>query len=88
MRAIYGEQPANQFNADLCLDFISVLKRTRKDYCQATPYELFTGDSIDYMKDFRCLWGELVVVKKPKIVTCDRRMGYDSQEIYEQDRSH
>ena len=43
-------------NVDLCLDTISVLNRTRKEGYQATPYELFTGDSVDYMRDFRCCW--------------------------------
>ena len=47
-------------NVDLCLDTISVLNRTRKEGYQATPYELFTGDSIDHTRDFRCRWGELI----------------------------
>ena len=74
VRAIYGYLPANQFNVDLCLDTISVLNRTRKEGYQATPYELFTGDSIDHMRDFRCRWGELVIVKKPKGVSSDLRV--------------
>ena len=63
---MYGYIPANQFNIDLCLATISVLNRTMKDGHQLTPYELFTGESIDYEGDFRCCWGDLVIVKKPR----------------------
>ena len=56
------------------MDTISVLNRTRKEGYQATPYELFTGDSIDHMRDFRCRWGELVIVKKPKGISSDLRV--------------
>ena len=66
VRAIYGYMPANQFNIDLCLDTIAVLNRTKRDGQNITPYEKSTGERIDYMRDFRCRWGELVVVKKPK----------------------
>ena len=68
---MYGYIPANQFNIDLCLDTISVLNRTVKDGYQLTPYELFTGESIDYERDFRCRWGDLVIVKKPKGISSD-----------------
>ena len=71
VRAMYGYIPANQFNIDLCLDTISVLNRTVKDGHQLTPYELFTGESIDYERDFRCRWGDLVIVKKPKGISSD-----------------
>ena len=66
---MYGYIPANQFNIDLCLDTISVVNRTVKDGYQLTPYELFTGEKIDYVRDFRCRWGDLVIVKKPKRVS-------------------
>ena len=52
---MYGFIPSNQFNIDLCLCLDS-----------ATPYELFTGVKVDQNRDFRCRWGELVIVKKPK----------------------
>ena len=48
VRAMYGFIPANQFNIDLCLDTISVVKRTTKEGYTHTPYELFTGEQIDY----------------------------------------
>ena len=66
VRAMYGYLPANQFNIDLCLDTISVLNRTTKERKEHTPYEMFSNDHIDYERDFRCRWGELVIVKKPK----------------------
>ena len=71
VRAMYGYIPANQFNIDLCLDTISVLNRTVKDGYQLTPYEQFTGENIDYERDFRCRWGDLVIVKKPKGISSD-----------------
>ena len=71
VRAIYGYTPANQFNIDLCLDTISVLNRTMKDAYPRTPFEVFTGESIDFLRDFRCRWGELVIVKKPKGISSD-----------------
>ena len=73
MRALYGYMPANQFNIDLCLDTIAVLNRTKRDGYEATPYELFTGGTIDYERDFRCRWGELIIVKKPKGISSDLR---------------
>ena len=68
VRAIYGYIPANQFNIELCLDTISILNRTTKDSYPLTPFELFSGESIDYLPDFRCRWGEL---KKPKGISSD-----------------
>ena len=73
VRALYGYMPANQFNIDLCLDTIAVLNRTKRDGYEATPYELFTGGTIDYERDFRCRWGELIIVKKPKGISSDLR---------------
>ena len=73
IRAMYGYVPSNQFNVDLCLDTISVLNRTMRVGCSATPYELFTGDKVDQNRDFRCRWGEFVIVKKPKGIARDLR---------------
>ena len=42
-----------------------------KDGYPRTPFELFTGESIDYLRDFRCRWGELVIVRKPKGISSD-----------------
>ena len=74
VRAMFGYMPANQFNVDLCLDTISVLNRTKREGQRATPYEMFSGDGIDYERDFRCRWGELVIVKKPKGISSDLRV--------------
>ena len=71
---MYGFIPANQFNIDLCLDTISVLNRTVKDGYTHTPFELFTGEHIDQDRDFRCRWGELVIVKKPKGISSDLKV--------------
>ena len=86
VRAMFGYMPANQFNMDLCMDTISVLNRTKRDGQTATPYEMFSGDVIDYERDFRCRWGELVIVKKPKGISIDGRMGNGRQETYESHR--
>ena len=34
---------------------------------------MFSGDGIDYERDFRCRWGELVTVKKQKGISSDLR---------------
>ena len=39
-----------------------------------SPYELFSKDHIDYERDFRCRWGELVIVKKPKGISSDLKV--------------
>jgi hypothetical protein len=36
-----------------------------------SPCELFTGKKVDYMRDFRAEWGELVITKKPKKIASD-----------------
>ena len=73
VRAMYGYMPANQFNVDLCVDTISVLNRTMRVGQHSTPFEIFSGEQIDYVRDFRCRWGELVIVKKPKGIASDLR---------------
>ena len=47
------------------------MNRTVKDGYQGSPYELFAGERIDYERDFRCRWGDLVIVKKPKGIASD-----------------
>ena len=74
VHANYGYMPANQFNVDLCLDTVAVLNRTQRDGYTSSPYELFTGDKIDFTRDFRCRWGELVIVKKPKGISSDLKV--------------
>ena len=71
---MYGYLPANQFNVDLCLDTISVLNRTTKEGKELTPYEMFSNDHIDNQRDFRCRWGELVIVKRPKGISSDLKV--------------
>jgi len=66
--------PPNQFNMDLCLDSISVLNRIPKQGKEKTPYELFTGNQTNYMRDLRVEWGEPIVVKKPKEVASDLKV--------------
>ena len=71
VRANYGYLPPSQFNVDLCLDSIAVLNRTRREGQDVSPYESFTGSTVDYERDLRCRWGEPVIVKKPKGITSD-----------------
>jgi hypothetical protein len=74
VRAKFNYLPPNQFNVDLCLDSISVLNRIPKQDNDKTPYELFTGNQTDYMRDLRVEWGEPVVVKKPKEIVSDLKV--------------
>ena len=74
VRAMFGYMPANQFSMDLCMDTISVLNRTNRDGHTAMLYEMFSGDVIDYERDFRCRWGEHVIVKKPKGISSELRV--------------
>ena len=72
---MFGYMPANQFNLDVCLDTISVLDRTKREGQMTTPYEIFSGDDIEYERDFRCHWGELIIiVKKHKGISSDLRV--------------
>jgi hypothetical protein len=66
MRAKFGYFPPNQFNMDVCMDSIAVLNRIPKQDMDKTPYEMFSNNRPDYMRDFRVEWGEPVVDKKPK----------------------
>ena len=61
---------------DPCLDTISVLNRTKRDGQTATPYEIFSGDVIDYERDFRCRWGELVIVMNS---IGDKSIGFEDE---------
>jgi hypothetical protein len=63
--------PPNQFNMDLCLDSIQVMNRIPKIHQTKSPYELFTGKKVDYMRDFRTEWGEPIIAKKPKGIASD-----------------
>ena len=80
---MYDFISANQFCIDLCLETISVIDRTNKYGYVHTPYALLTGEHIDYERDFGCNCGELVNIKKPKMISSD----HDSEASYEQDGS-
>jgi hypothetical protein len=66
VREKYKYLPPNQFNMDLCLDSIQVMNQIPKVNQDKSPYELFTGKKVDYMRDFRAEWGELIITKRPK----------------------
>jgi len=36
-----------------------------------SPYEIFTGKEVDYLRDFRAEWGKILPVKKPKQLASD-----------------
>ena len=63
--------PLVQWNNDLVLDTIGVLNRQIKTGFSKSPVELFTGKKIDYIRDFRVRWGEVVLAKKPKGIASD-----------------
>ena len=71
VREKYNYLPPNQFNMDLCLDSIQVMNRIPKMNQEKSPYELFTGKKVDYLRDFRVEWGEPIITKKPKGIASD-----------------
>ena len=71
MRSKYNYLPPNQFNVDLVLDSIQVLNRIPKEGKTKSPYELFTGKSIDYLRDMRVDWGEPIIVERPRGIASD-----------------
>jgi hypothetical protein len=71
VRSKYGYLPANQFNADLCMDCIQVLNRIPKHGMEKSPFKMFTGKTLDIIRDFRVEWGEPIIVKKPKGIASD-----------------
>ena len=71
VRDKYGYLPPNQFNMDLCLDCVQVINRLPKTGQDKSPYEIFTGKEVDYLRDFRAEWGEILLVKKPKQLASD-----------------
>jgi hypothetical protein len=44
---------------------VHVINRIPKDGKMKSPYEEFTGKSIDFMRDFRVDWGEPIIVERP-----------------------
>jgi hypothetical protein len=74
VRDRYGYLPPDQWNIDLVLDTIAVYNRLTRKGQSKTPYELFTGQATDYIRDFRADWGEPIIVKKPRGVSSDLRV--------------
>ena len=74
VRAKLGYLPPNQFNMDLCLDFVAVLHWIPNQDMEKTPCEVFTNGQVDYMRDFHVEWGEPIVVKKPKGISSDLKV--------------
>ena len=74
VRAKRGYAPPPQFNVDLVFDTLGVLNRAPKDGMTESPASMFTGRAIDYMRDFRVEWGELIIVKKPKGISSDLKV--------------
>ena len=71
VRADLLYNPLIQWNTDLVLDTISTLNRqVRPDFTES-PLSLFSGQQVDYMKDFRVPWGDIVLAKKPKGISSD-----------------
>jgi hypothetical protein len=71
VHAKYNYMPPVQWNKDLCLDVCFTRNRLPRPGQDRSPYELFTGKLIDWMRDFRAEWGEVVVVKKPRGISSD-----------------
>jgi hypothetical protein len=71
VRNKYNYLPPNQFNIDLVLDNIQVLNQIPKEGKNKSPYELFTGKPIDYLRDMRVDWGEPVIVEQPCGISSD-----------------
>jgi hypothetical protein len=71
VRSKYNYLPPNQFNVDLVLDSIQVLNRIPKEGKTKSPYELFTGKSIDYLRDMQVDWGEPIIVERPRGIASD-----------------
>ncbi len=66
MRDKYGYIPPNQFNMDLCLDYVQIMNRLPKSGQAKSSYEISTGKEIDFLRDFSAEWGKILLVKKPK----------------------
>ena len=67
----------NQFNVFLIRDTVQVLNRIPKPEQTACPHELFTGQKIDFVRDFRAEWGEFILVKRPRSIASDLPVAAD-----------
>jgi len=73
VRELYGYITPPQMNKDLILDTAAIQNRIPKEGEDLTPFEKFTGRKVDMLRDFRCEWGEPVIVKKPKGISANLR---------------
>jgi len=48
-----------------------VINRFPKTGQDKNPCEIFTGKEVDYLRHFRAEWGEILLVKKPKLLASD-----------------
>ena len=71
MRDMYGYYPPNQFNLFLVDDVTAVENRIPKPGHSLCPYEEFTGNKVDFIRDFRVAWRGPVIVKSPKGMASD-----------------
>ncbi len=54
------------------------------------PYEIFTGKEVDYLRDLRAEWGEILLVKNKAAhfrFECNWRVGSSIEENHEWHRS-
>ena len=58
--------PAGRLRQLLLLDAVKVLNRRVRRNETRSPFELFTGKSIDYSRDFRAPFGTVVVAHRPR----------------------
>ena len=71
VRDTYGYYPPNQFNLFLVDDVTAVENRIPKPGHSLCTYEEFTGNKVEFIRDFRVAWGEPVIVKSPKGMASD-----------------
>ena len=69
VRDNYGYTPPSCFDLELCHDTVTTINQWIRDGNQTSPYQLFTGKSLDKLRDLRANWGEPVVVKRPNQLT-------------------
>ena len=70
-RADYGYTPPPQWNLCLLQDVVSVINRRVRPNETISPYEQFTGESPNDIRNWGAKWGEPVIVEKPKGISSD-----------------
>jgi hypothetical protein len=53
------------------MDSASIINQWIREDESVSPYEQFVGQKLDYIRDLRANWGELLIVKKPKSLSAD-----------------